>query len=116
MSHEAAKSLSHWLAIHGFDPVVVAAVLAVGFLFFQRKDILNFKNLEPYWRGLLRAQIIGCAVVVVSAFLVVTGILPRNRTHKDNGTTSINTTDSSATVTDTVLSTRPSTDSVNGAK
>ena len=116
MFHEASKDLYYWLVIHGYDPFVVAAVLAVGFLFLQRKDILDFKNLDPHWRGLLRAQIIGCALVVVSAFLVVTGILPRNRTHKDNSTTGSDTTHSSATVADTVLSTRPSTDSVNGAK
>jgi hypothetical protein len=116
MFHEASKDLYYWLVIHGYDPFVVAAVLAVGFLFLQRKDILDFKNLDPHWRGLLRAQIIGCALVVVSAFLVVTGILPRNRTHKDNSTTASDTAHCSAPQKDTVLTIQPSDDSLEHSR
>ena len=107
MYRELARPIVQWLTSHGFDPLIFFGLLALGFL---------FKKLDPPWRGLVRAQIIGCILLVVIAVLDLAGLLSKKPMHQNNSSAARDTTHSSATVADTVLSTRPSTDSVNGAK
>ena len=112
MYRELARPIVQWLTSHGFDPLIFFGLLALGFLFLRRKDIADFKKLDPPWRGLVRAQIIGCILLVVIAVLDLAGLLSKKPMHQNNSSAARDTTHSSATTTDTVFSTRPINDSL----
>jgi hypothetical protein len=77
MFHELSKAVVTWLGLHGFDPIVVAAIAILGLLFLERSAISNLRTLQIHWRRLLVAQIVAGLIIVAVAILDVCGVLPK---------------------------------------
>ena len=72
---ELSRELTLWLHNNGLDPLVVFGIVGLGIIYLQKKDLKNWKNLPPYMRRFVIAQIVGSGVLVVGGLLSAFGIL-----------------------------------------